>query len=586
MRESKPSAQTKSELSRRRFLKTSAIAGAAAWLPAFRISPAEATTCTPPPNFPNGIELFQQAFENWSKGIVIDDLWTCAPRTPQECVTVVNWAASQGWKVRPRGAMHNWSPIHVTADTTCNDKVLLLSTTEYLTDVELMSGYATPAVRAQCGMLMEDLLEFLEIHDLGMTAVPAPGDVTVGGVLAIDAHGTAVPAVGESRKPGHTYGSLSNLILALTVIVWDKATNAYVLKTYNRSDRDCQALAAHLGRAFVIDAVLQVGENCNLRCQSFTHITANEMLGPPGSKGRTVERYLNQSGRMEVIWFPFTEKPWLKVWTVSPKKPLLSREVTEPYNYPFSDNIPAEMEELARSLTRDNKQSTPVFGQMSYNVSVAGLAATQSADIWGKSRNVLLYIKPSTLRVTASGYAVVTRRNNVQRVIHDFAQQYKALVASYEAQGEYPFNMPVEIRVTGLDDAADVDADPGARDVALSAIAAHRDHPEWDVAVWFDCLSFVGTEKADEFNAVMEQWFHSHFNPSDALVRPEWSKGWGYTASGAWTNGAYISQTIPDAHTQGMHKHDQWNTAINRLDNLDPARVFSNDFIDQLMQTR
>lgn len=585
MRDTKPPAQTQSELSRRRFLKTSAIAGAATWLPAFRVSAADAASCTPPPNFPNGVELFQQAFENWSKGIVIEDLWTCAPRNPQECVTVVNWAANNGWKVRPRGAMHNWSPIHVTPDTDCNDKVLLLSTTEYLTDVELVAGYATPAVRAQSGLFMEDLLAFLEGHNLGMTAVPAPGDVTIGGVLAIDAHGTGVPAVGETRQPGHTYGSLSNLILSLTVVAWDKATNAYVLKTFDRSDRDCQALAAHLGRAFVIEAVLQVGANYNLRCQSFTHITADEMLAAPGSSGRTIERYLDQTGRMEVIWFPFTDKPWLKVWTVSPKKPLLSREVTEPYNYPFSDNIPAEMEELARSLTRDNKQSTPAFGQMSYNVSAAGLVATQSADIWGKSRNLLLYIKPSTLRATASGYAVVTRRSNVQRVLHDFSQQYKALVASYEAQGEYPINMPVEIRVTGLDKANEVDAAP-AREVALSAIAPHGDHPEWDVAVWFDCLSFVGTEKADDFNTEMEQWFHSHFDPADALVRPEWSKGWGYTSSGEWTSDSYITQTIPDSHTQGQHPHEQWNTAIRRLDKLDPYRVFSNDFIDRLLQTR
>jgi len=226
-----------------------------------------------------------------------------------------------------------------------------------------------------------------------------------------------------------------------------------------------------------------------------------------------------------------------------------------------------------------------VFGQMMYNVSVAGLAATNSADIWGKSRTVLLYIKPSTLRVTASGYAVVTRRNNVQRVIHDFAEQYKSLVASYEAQGEYPINMPVEIRVTGLDTSADVDAAP-AHDVALSAIAPHKDHPEWDVAVWFDCLSFVGSEKADDFNADMEQWFHSHFDPSDAMVRPEWSKGWGYTTTGAWTSEPYISQTIPDSHTDGQRRNERWNTAIKRLDKLDPARVFSNDFIDRLMQRR
>lgn len=586
MSDTRVSSQVMPDLSRRRFLKKSAVAGAAAaWLPVFRITPAEAADCVPPPNFPAGIEVFQQAFENWSKGISIDDLWTCAPRNAHECVAVVNWAASQGWKVRPRGAMHNWSPIHITPDTRCGDPVIMLSTTEYLTAMELVEGYATPVVRAQCGVFMEDLLGFLEQHNLGMTSVPAPGDVTVGGVLAIDAHGTGVPAKGETRQAGHSYGSLSNLILALKVIVWDPSANAYVVKRYDRSHPHCKALMVHVGRAFVLEAELQVGANYKLRCQSFTDITVDEMLGPPGSNGRTVEHFLEKTGRMEVIWFPFTDKPWLKVWSVSPRKPLLSREVDEPYNYPFSDNIPDDMETLARSLSQGNKESTPLFGQMMYSVSAAGLIATNSSDIWGDSKNLLLYIKPTTLRVTASGYAVVTRRDNVQRVIHDFSLKYQAMLAEYQARGEYPMNMPIEIRVTGLDDPREVDSG-AAESPILSAIAPEANHPEWDVAVWFDCLSFVGTEKADEFNTRMEQWFCSHFHPEDALVRPEWSKGWAYTSAGEWTESAYIDTTIPAVHNQGKLGHSTWNAAIKRLDQFDPFRVFSNPFLDTLMQER
>ncbi|MFU1924514.1 FAD-linked oxidase, partial [Klebsiella pneumoniae] len=70
---------------------------------------------------------------------------------------------------------------------------------------------------------MEALLKQLERVKLGFVATPAPGDLTLGGVLAIDGHGTGIPAQGESRLPGQSYGSLSNSIVALTAVVWDGA---------------------------------------------------------------------------------------------------------------------------------------------------------------------------------------------------------------------------------------------------------------------------------------------------------------------------------------------------------------------------
>src|SRR4051812_3209408 len=81
-------------LSRRELLVAAGAAGTMAlWLPAFRVAPADAAaTCEPPPSFPQGIELFQQAYENWAQEIVVDALWVCAPRTPQDIVMVANWA--------------------------------------------------------------------------------------------------------------------------------------------------------------------------------------------------------------------------------------------------------------------------------------------------------------------------------------------------------------------------------------------------------------------------------------------------------------------------------------------------------------
>ncbi len=184
---------------------------------------------------------------------------------------------------------------------------------------------------------------------------------------------------------------------------------------------------------------------------------AQRLFGAPGSSSQTFDSYVEQSGRVETIWFPFTSAPWLKVWTVSPQKPLLSREVTTPYNYVFADVIPQTLSGLIKEILDGDVAVTPTFGQAELDIVTAGLLGTLTADIWGWAKDLLLYVKPSTLRVTANGYAVLTNRANIQQVIYDFTTYYQSQVAAYQAQGNYPMNGPVEIRVTGLDQPADVE---------------------------------------------------------------------------------------------------------------------------------
>ncbi|MGA8454900.1 MAG: hypothetical protein WB800_05830, partial [Streptosporangiaceae bacterium] len=70
-----------------------AAAGALAWVPVFRVTPASAqATTSPPPNFPSSISIYQQAYQNWAGMIVIDDVWTCAPASANDVVTLANWA--------------------------------------------------------------------------------------------------------------------------------------------------------------------------------------------------------------------------------------------------------------------------------------------------------------------------------------------------------------------------------------------------------------------------------------------------------------------------------------------------------------
>ena len=553
-------------VSRRRLLTGGAalVALPWSWQPHAALAPGSAgTTCAAPADFPSTVELYQSAYRNWVGAIQVDDVWTCAPRTPADVATVVNWAAGAGYRVRVRGFAHGWSPLTITQDTGCGDRVLLLDTTRYLTAID-SPGPGT--VRAQAGASLDNLLVFLEGAGYGLTATPAPGDLSVGGALAIDAHGTAVPAAGEVPVPGDGYGSLSNRIVSLTAVVWDGASGSYQPRTFTRSDPGTPALLTHLGRALVTEATLHVRADYHLRCVSDVSIPASELFGYPAPAGaRTFASYVESSGRVEAIWFPFTDRPWLKVWSLSPQRPVTSRPTTTPYNYPFADNVPRPVAELAGRLVSGEWYLAPAFGQAQYDAAAAGLTATAAVDLWGLSKNLLLYVRPTTMRMHANGYAVLTRRADIQRVVGEFVAFFSARLASYAAAGRYPVNGPVEIRVTGLDTPVD-SADPPA----LSAIRIREDHPEWDTAVWLDLLTLPATPDLGAFYREIEQFVFTNYTGGYATARPEWSKGWAYTVDGPWTDHGVIAASGSD-------------TASFTLDGLDPHRVFSNSFLDSLL---
>jgi FAD/FMN-containing dehydrogenase len=216
-------------------------------------------------------------------------------------------------------------------------------------------------------------------------------------------------------------------------------------------------------------------------------------------------------------------------------------------------------------------------------VIVSGLLATGSADMWGPSMNLLLYVRPTTLRMTTSGYAIVTRRAEIQRVVSEFYAHLSQAIGDYQRRDQYPINGPLEVRVTGLDDAGALDI-PGAVGPLLSPAQARADRGDWDAAVWLDLLTVPGTPHANQFYREMETWIFEHFDGEYATARPEWSKGWAYTVGGgAWTDASTISTTIPQAFRAGHRPSDAWDAARSRYEALDPQRIFTNALLDALL---
>lgn len=214
-------------------------------------------------------------------------------------------------------------------------------------------------------------------------------------------------------------GSLSSLIVSFTAVVWNNETNAFVLKTFQRSDTDATSFFVSLGRAFLTEVTITVVKNYNMRCLSRTDIPMDELCAD-STTGRTATSFLDKTGRIELILFPFTDKPWLKIWSANPNKfdLLFSRKVYNPYNYIFFDIIPVPVAELVGQIMKGAWHLTPTLGNTLYLTAQTGLLATLSSDIWGASKNVLLYIKPSTLLFHEFGYVVLTRRDNIQKILN------------------------------------------------------------------------------------------------------------------------------------------------------------------------
>jgi germacradienol/geosmin synthase len=534
-----------------------------------------------PEGFPATIAAERTSFENRSGDVAVDNLWVCHPASPADVVAVANWARAQGWRLRPCGRGQAFSPVVVAPHD--GDRTMLVDTTRHLTAVRVDHGMPA-SVTAQTGVTLDVLLGILRVAGLAVAVPPGSGDVTLGGVLAVGAHGTGLPTAGEPPIAGYGYGSMSGLVISLTAIVWDPEDGTYRLKRFTRTDSECGALLVHLGRAFITEATLCVAPDLPLRCESRCDIPARDVFAPPDlATSGSFAAHLERCGRVDAIWLPFTAAPWMKFWTREPECPRHSKPVPGPYNYPFTDGITKQTSDLFGQLIAGAGDLTPAICNAEMAMIEAGLLATASSDIWGPSMNVLLYLRPTALRMTTSGYAVVTRSGSIQRVVSAFYAYLSKAIDDCRARGDYPVNGMVNFRVTALDDTGTNPA-PRAVEPQLSPVRPRQDRPEWDVAVWVDVMTVRGTPGATAFFRETELWALNTFTSGFAALRPEWSNGWAYTdGGGACTDEAMLSTTIPDAFRAGQREGDDWDAAVATLDALDPHGVFTNAFLDRLL---
>jgi FAD/FMN-containing dehydrogenase len=558
-------------------------------MPGKRLYAGSGATLPTPPNFPSGIAVYQQTYTNWAQETSVSNVWTCSPNVSADVATLANWALANGFRLRPLGSGHGFAPTILPRGSDGAGYVLV-NTEDHLNHIAVNPSGPVPSVTAQAGAQLVDIAAACEPYRLGFLHTTAPGDVTIGGGLAMNVHGTALPALGQKLSHGHSFGTLSNLVLSLTAVVWDPGSSSYVLRTFQRKDPAIGPLLTHVARAFVTDVTLQMGPNLKLRCLSVTNIPMPILFAPPALAGaQSYSALVDQAGAVEVIWFPFVQdSAWIKMWQPAPVMPSTSREVTTPYNYPFSDNMPLATAEATAASLRALPSAVPAFnvtGVTAQDAALSPLAVPELNDLWGSAYCVTFYVKPTSLRVTTAAWGVLLKRSDIQRALSEFYNYLFTTVTLLEGMGQFPYVGPVEIRAQGLDQASDVLVS-GAVEPYLSGARPLPNNPDYNVILWFAVNNNVDQGGAQSFNYNLEQWMLSNYS-SYAVVRPEWTKTYAYTTTGAygggWSNNQLLTRTFPDTFRAGYSSSSNWDAAVSILNGYDPNRIFSNPYLDTLM---
>ncbi|MCG8315546.1 MAG: FAD-binding protein [Pseudomonadales bacterium] len=578
-------------LSRRRFM-TAAVAttATATVLPGCKfVAGSGSNTIPEPPNFPAGIELYQQEFINWARETKIAGVWFTAPQTAEDVVTLANWAKDNDYKLRPFGTGHGFAPTLLPRGDD-GENVVLINTQEYLNGISVDDTGVTSAT-CGAGALIEDICAELENFDLGLYHTTAPGGISIAGALAMNAHGAAVPKTGETLQPGHSWGTLSNLILEITAVVWDATTTQYTLKTFQRDDPAIAPLLTCLARAFVVEVKIQAGPNLKIRNVSRADLLVSELLAyPEDANENSFISLSDEFGTVDVLFYPFNpaKTAWVKTWTVTPEKPENSREVTGPYNFSTGDIPPWTADVLSSGLRTFPALVVPAYNKQS-GTAIADLLTnedpdTKINDLWGSAYCSTLYVTPLTPRKTVAAWGVIVSRENVQRALAEFYSYFEELIAEFKAKRKYPYTGPVELRAHGLDRPEDV-LIPNAVEPTFSGARPHPDHPEKDTVIWYAINNNVDQPEAAEFNARLEQFFLTNYQDY-GIVRPEWTKGYAYSADGqfggAWTNDEILLEQFPATWRDGYSVDNNWDTGVAQLNAMDPHRIFTNDHLDRL----
>ncbi|MDH3754166.1 MAG: FAD-binding protein [Acidimicrobiia bacterium] len=543
-----------------------------------------------PPGFPSSIRVDTITFTDWSQYISVPDVQIARVVDADDVVAVCNWAATSGYTVRASGKNHNWSPLLLAHDTAAGAKVMLVDTAK-LDSCSFENSDGNALATFGPGITLADASAYLEGLDNGgavdapgfaFPQLPAPGNLTLGGALAIGAHGTVVPLDGSDEDAG-MMGCLSNLITSFEAVVTDPTgtdPDTYALRRFERTDEDAAAFLVHLGRAFITSVTMVVEPNYYLELTClFPEVT--DLFSAPGSTNDSqFASLLDTYGRVELLWFPYNSVSFVQCNKRQATR--IDPQVKGPYNYPWMNDIGPWKNAAIKAALQFDPKLTPDF-----TLGERAIAELHQKGVVlnGTARDLEIYLEDTTLRVTLFGWALQIQRGEVQAVAHQFFEQLSTMLDNARQAGSYPINAAAEIRCTTVDTSTGLpwsDAAPAALAVTNSVDPSDA---SLDTVIWLNVGTITGTPGSNEFYTELEAWIIDTWGKDTPnRLRPEWSKAWAYSDAGPWTNTDTL-QMIRESFDQSTNSPYTFDWAAKTLAGYDRANLFRSPLLDSLFAT-
>lgn len=582
-----------------------------------------------PPNWPEGVQVESKAYMTWDRQVYVPTVWWSQPKTADELVTVCNWAADNGWRVRVVGCRLSWSPAILARDAKADDKVVLVNMKQTMCTVDKV---ANNSVKVQAGAKLEDVVKDLADASKHGAAYqldnyPGCGFLTMGACIAQGCHGSSFAVPGAA---GGNHGTMSNSVVEMTVVAYDAASKKYALRTVKRTDGDvASALLAHQGRSLTVDVTVQVFPQQHYEVITRFDVPNTAMYAAPNEDGSLPENcfasFADANGHVSVILTQYAEAPLTRYWKRVESQPEGSRPVTTPYNYPYLDELPfgedtVDVQEAALNVPPEDalgkpltswlnnhglkivadgadvtarvfgnlreffsvgSQLTPAMSRIAAHTIESGAEKTDSNHLYGPQGALFLYVRQTTMKIADYGFCIQTRRDNLQRAAHEVFTTFSTLLGRYAHEQKYPINIGMELRVGGVDAAAAVSAD--AAPTWLTCASADDDEAKangWDTQLWIEVITLPNTQHNFEYCNELENLWRSnpHLSGANGRVRGEWTKLFCADKAAPWADAALLRQN--------KATYPNWDKAVAQLDALDEKKIFSNTWLDRILATK
>ncbi|MDC0671893.1 D-arabinono-1,4-lactone oxidase [Nannocystis radixulma] len=223
----------------------------------------------------------QYKWRNWNDNLACTaDLYR--PRGLHELREAVRLAGRKG-RIRPLGNSCSWSPLVPTSGS--------LIDLGQLRGMHETSHDGAPAIRVEAGATVRDLVQFTQSRGLTLISPTIFQDISVGGAIAVAAHGT-----------GLRTSTMSDEVVAMTLV--DARGDVHHLSTADGELFD--AARCSLGALGVVhDVTMRCWPEFHLHVED-RMIAIDDVLADLPDLARTYEFF-------ELYWFPFTDRMWCKL---------------------------------------------------------------------------------------------------------------------------------------------------------------------------------------------------------------------------------------------------------------------------------